>query len=98
MGKTEIYILAGAALLGVLALTYFTKVPGAAESAGVALGSAAVDAAGGVVAGAAETIGDAVGVPRTNVDACAAAKAAGSAWDASFACPAADWLSYINPF
>jgi hypothetical protein len=41
------------------------------------------------------TAGDAIGIPRTSMTACEKAKAAGSAWDASFACPASDFLSYV---
>lgn len=42
-----------------------------------------------------ETIGGAVGVPRTEATACERAKAEGRTWDASFACPASDFLKFI---
>jgi hypothetical protein len=35
-----------------------------------------------------------VGVPPTNLTACQRAIAEGRTWDASFACPAKDFLSY----
>ncbi|MES2251119.1 MAG: hypothetical protein V4645_27850 [Pseudomonadota bacterium] len=43
--------------------------------------------------GAVEGIGLAVGIPRTDVSKCAQDKAAGRWWDASFSCPAGDFLS-----
>lgn len=55
----------------------------------------AVKAAGGVVTGAVVGAGEVVGVPATSVDQCAADVAAGRTWDASFSCPAVDFLKYI---
>jgi hypothetical protein len=43
--------------------------------------------------GAVEGIGLAVGIPRTDATRCARAKAEGRWWDASFDCPAGDFLS-----
>lgn len=40
-------------------------------------------------------IGDALGVPRTNMTECERAKLDGRTWDASFACPAGDFLGYV---
>jgi hypothetical protein len=54
-----------------------------------ALPAAAADAAAGTVV----SIGEAIGVPRTDRDACSLALAEGRTWDASFACPAGRWLS-----
>lgn len=48
---------------------------------------------GGVGAGAVEGIGLAVGIPRTSMSECARAKAEGRWWDASFHCPAGDFIS-----
>lgn len=78
-----------------LVLLVLVKKKGAAADAGVALGGAAVDLAGGVVAGAAESIGDQIGVPRTDMTECERAKAEGRTLDASFACPAGDFLGYV---
>jgi hypothetical protein len=50
----------------------------------------AVNAAG---VGVVENIGLAVGIPRTNMTECERAKAEGRWWDASFACPAGDFIS-----
>lgn len=56
---------------------------------GVAAGAVGVvaDAGSGLALG----IGDAFGVPRTNAEKCAAAKASGSLWDQSLYCPALDF-------
>jgi len=59
------------------------------------LGSAAVDAAIGVPTGAVLAIGEAVGIPQTNMTACQQAMAEGRTYDASFSCPAGTWLKYV---
>jgi hypothetical protein len=60
------------------------------------LGGAVVDAAVGVPTGAVLAIGEAVGIPQTNMTACQQAMAEGRTWDASFACPASTWLKYVT--
>jgi hypothetical protein len=40
-------------------------------------------------------VGDAFGIPRTNMTECERHKAAGDAWEASFACPAGDFLTWL---
>ena len=60
----------------------------------LAEGGAAVDVVDGVISGAVIGIGQGVGVPPTNMTACQRAIAEGRTWDASFACPAKDFLSY----
>lgn len=85
-------VIAGALLAGAVLL--YVKKNGSgnvAVDAGAALGQAAVDAGAGVVLG----IGDAVGVPRTNETECERARREGRTWDASFACPAGTFLSYL---
>lgn len=57
----------------------------------------AADLVGGaadVAAGAVEGIGDAVGVPRTSAQQCELDIAAGRVWDASFSCPAGQFLEW----
>lgn len=49
--------------------------------------------AGQAAAGAIEGVGLAVGIPRTNLTECERAKREGRWWDASFACPAGDFIS-----
>ena len=63
---------------------------GVATSIGRTVGQAAGETATGVVVG----LGAAVGVPETNPDKCAAAKAAGDGLEASFQCPAGDFLKW----
>jgi hypothetical protein len=86
------------AAVAALALLILVKKKGAAAAVGADIGAAAVDLAGGVVAGASMGIGDALGIPRTNMNECERAIAEGRTWDASFACPASDFLSSLNPF
>lgn len=64
---------------------------------GVAAGavSAAVGAVGDAASGAVLGIGDAFGVPRTDMTACEQAIAEGRTWDASFACPAGDFIKSV---
>ncbi|WP_322400375.1 hypothetical protein [Massilia luteola] len=81
-----------------LVLLVLIKKKGAAADAGQALGEAAANAAGGAVAGVAEGLGDQIGIPRTDMTECERAMAESRTLDASFACPAGDFLGYINPF
>lgn len=55
---------------------------------GAAVGSGVVNAGAGVVLG----IGDAIGIPRTNLTECDKALLEGRTWDASFACPAGRFI------
>jgi hypothetical protein len=83
--------------VGVAALALFVLVKknGAAADAGQVLGGAAVDLAGGAVAGVALGVGDAVGVPRTDMTECEKAIAEGRKLDASFACPAGTFIKSL---
>ncbi len=65
------------------------------RAAGESIGRAAGDFATGVLSGAVVGIGDGLGVPRTDLTECELAKAEGRTWDASFACPAADFLKWL---
>jgi len=53
----------------------------------------AADAAAGEVVNRA---GEAIGIPRTNMDQCRADIAAGRNWDASFSCPAGDYVRWMT--
>ncbi|SFV17897.1 hypothetical protein [Pseudoduganella namucuonensis] len=101
MLMTNKYLLIGAAAAA-LAVLLIVKKKGAAAAVGQDLGRAAADVAVGVVQGATEGVvygvGDAMGIPRTNMTECERAIAEGRTLDASFACPASDFLSYMNPF
>lgn len=85
------YLIAGGAVLAALA---YVAARGAKQT-GQAIGGAAVDLANGVVSGAVVGIGQTVGIPATDQSACERAKAEGRTWDASFACPAGDFLKYL---
>lgn len=95
-GETK-YIIAGAAVAAVLLALWVKKKGGlgvVAADAGEGAGNAVVQFGGGVVAGVALGIGDAIGIPRTDLTECERAKAEGRDWDASKYCPASDFISY----
>lgn len=81
----------GVGLVLLLALAYGVKrMAGGNGAAGIgaSIGAGAVDLGAGLVLG----IGDAVGVPRTDDDACTIALREGRLWDASFVCPASRFI------
>ncbi|KAI3589325.1 hypothetical protein D9X30_4908 [Cupriavidus sp. U2] len=86
-----------AVLLGAAGVVFLAqkKSGAAAAAAGGALGEAAGQAIVGAGTGLVFGIGDAVGVPRTDETECERAKREGRTWDASFACGAGDFLSYL---
>lgn len=86
-----IYAMAGAAIVAALV---YVKAKGA-TGAGQQLGGAAVDLVNGVVTGAVVSGGQLIGIPATSMKACERAKAEGRTWDASFDCPAKDFLQYV---
>lgn len=85
------YLLAGAAVAAAMAFVAIKGAKGTAQ----AIGGAAVDLVDGTVGGVVVGIGERVGIPATNMTECERAKAEGRTWDASFACPAKDFLSYL---
>lgn len=87
-----LYLIAGGAVAA--ALVWSTR-QGNAQAIGEAVGGAAVDLVDGVVSGAVTTVGQAVGIPKTNMTECEKARMEGRTWDASFACPAKDFLTYL---
>lgn len=66
------------------------KVGGVQDVAAGAMGVLG-DVASGTVLG----IGDAIGIPRTDMTECERAIAEGRTWDASFACPAKTFISSV---
>lgn len=87
--KINLALIAGAAA-AVVIIAKFKDLKGV----GAGIGGAAVDVVDGVISGAVIGIGQGVGVPPTNMTDCQRAMAEGRTWDASFACPAKDFLSY----
>lgn len=89
MNRTVLFALtAGGVFLGLLLINRISQ-PGAVQEAGAAVGSAVVDAGAGVVLG----VGDAMGIPRTNVSQGQAELDAGDYWNASFHLPAGEFIS-----
>lgn len=60
---------------------------------GDGLGSAAVDMVDGVISGGVLTIGDKIGIDRTNISQGQAELAAGDYWNASFHLPAGEFIA-----
>ncbi|WP_250479117.1 MULTISPECIES: hypothetical protein [unclassified Caballeronia] len=96
--KTEL-VIAGALIVAAL---YVAKKASAALSnpdvgldAGAAVSSGMVTLTGNVAGGVILGIGDAVGIPRTNMTECQRALAEGRTWDASFACPASTFIQSL---
>lgn len=81
--------------IGAAVALYALTRKGAAQAAGEALASTAVDTVVGAGTGVVLGVGDAVGIQRTNMTECERAKAEGRTWDASFACPAGNFLKYV---
>lgn len=85
------WLIAGGA---VAAAMLYVSAKGAKQT-GQSIGTAGVDLADGIIAGTVTGIGGKVGIPATNMTACERAKAEGRTWDASFDCPAADFIKYL---
>jgi len=82
-------IVVSAGALALVAVALFIAKKGWAGAA-AAVTTAAVDVAAGTVVG----IGQAIGIPATNETECAKAKREGRTLDASFACPAGEFISW----
>lgn len=97
MENTKFILLgAGAAAL---VLLYIAKkkvaVVDVATAVGEAVGGIAWGITDGAVSGVVYGVGDAIGLPRTDETECERAKREGRTWDASFACPAGDFIKYL---
>jgi hypothetical protein len=64
------------------------------QDAGEDAGKVVVDLADGVISGAAKSIGDIIGVPRTDKTKCQLAMAQGRTWDAISDCSAGTFIKY----
>ena len=82
--------LAVLALLAVAGVGLYVAKKGMAGAA-----AGAVAAVGDAAVGTVQGIGQLVGIPLTDETACEKAKREGRTWDASFACPALDWVGYV---
>lgn len=94
IGARQLVMVAAGLALGWAAITVTKKWTDVTGALGGAV-SGAVDMADKVVSSPVLAIGDAVGLPRTNETECQKAIREGRTWDASFACPAGDFLSYL---
>lgn len=65
------------------------------KDAGQAIGTGTVNLVDGVVSGTVIGAGELLGLPPTKLSECERAKLEGRTWDASFACPAKDFISYL---
>lgn len=94
MDNRALMAIAGGVVLGLVAWKVVGAVGSFADKlAGV--GGQAVDMADKVVSTPVLAAGDLLGIPRTNMTECEKAKREGRTWDASFACPAGDFLGYV---
>jgi len=81
----------------VVAVYFITRAARAAADLGpLGIGAAAGAGVVNVAAGGILGIGDAVGLPRTQMSECERAMAEGRTWDASFVCPAPVFLNYLK--
>jgi hypothetical protein len=87
---TTLLTVGGVAVLAALAYAAWRGAGGTGQQ----IGGAVVDLADGVIGGAVTGAGQIIGIPATNMTECERAKAEGRTWDASFACPAADFIRY----
>ncbi len=85
---------AGAALAGGVALYVLSK-KATGESFAGSLGRNAASAVGDAAAGAIKGLGGVFGIPDTSMTQCQADLAAGRTWDASFSCPAVQFVGGI---
>lgn len=86
-----LYLAAG----GVAAVALLWMATKGTKDAGQQIGSGAVNLVDGIVSGSVIGAGELIGLPATNLTECERAKLEGRTWDASFACPAKDFISYL---
>lgn len=88
---SSIYLYGGAAAAG-LGLIWWATRAGNAQK----LAQGGVRVAGEVATGAVKGVGQVLGIPDTNKTQCQQDLAAGRYWDASFSCPAGDYVAGIG--
>lgn len=88
-----------AAIAGIGVVVYMARKVQLPTAGGVASDFArgAVDAANGAFEGAVKGLGGVFGIPDTSMTQCERDIAAGRTWDASFSCPAKDFVGSFFP-
>ena len=92
--KTQLLI-GGAVIGGALLYLALKKKPG--ETMATTFGRQVVTATGDAAAGAIVGAGGLFGIPQTNQTKCQQDLAAGRTWDASFSCPASEFIAGVFP-
>ena len=95
MKTQHLYLLAGGVVAAALVWAVTRASSTSASNAGQYIGGAVVDMADGVIGGTVVGVGQIFGIPATNQTLCERAKAEGRTWDASFDCPAGDFIKYL---
>ena len=91
---SDTVLIVGGVAVAALAVVWLSR-KGNAQAVGETVGEAAVATIVGAGSGVVLGVGDAVGVPRTNMTECERAIAEGRTWDASFACPAGTFIKSL---
>ena len=95
MKTQHLYLVAGGVVTAALVWAVTRASSTSASNAGQYIGGAVVDMADGVIGGTVVGVGQIFGIPATNLTKCERAKAEGRTWDASFDCPAGDFIKYL---
>lgn len=91
MKVPTVYLIAGGAVAAALA---WVAIKGA-KGTGAAIVSGAFDLVDGAVSETVFTVGEAVGIPRTDAQKCADAKKANNLWEVSRYCGVVDYFKQI---
>lgn len=92
--KQDTLLIVGGIGAAVLAVLWLSR-NGNGQAVGQTVGEAAVSTIVGAGTGVVLGVGEAVGIPRTNMTECERAIAEGRTWDASFACPAGTFIKSL---
>lgn len=89
--SNTVYLYGGAAAVGLGLIWWATRAGNAAK-----LAQGGVRVAGELATGTVKGVGQVLGVPDTSKTQCQQDLAAGRYWDASFSCPAGDYLAGVS--
>lgn len=89
--SNTLYLYGGAAAMGLGLIWWATRAGNAAK-----LAQGTVRVAGEVATGAVKGVGQILGVPDTDKTQCQRDLEAGNYWDASFSCPAGDYVAGVG--